>query len=848
MGRTAHIAAPHRALGLLVALLLGAVAAGAAPPPELSFEARVEGRRALERVWYEHHLWPEQNVDPKPPFETLYPEADRRAAVEESLRMGRALDLLWQDPVTPDQLQAEMERMARDTKMPDRLAEYWAALAGSPERVAECLVRPQLTRSRLISRYLWEGELHGAQRAVLEAELARARRFGALSALTGALAQREYLREGAVGEPPVRTASPEQLLVVSDRWEALEAGLPGGKDSLAPALGPLVEEADYFEVTAVVARGADRIRTLTWSWPKRSFEAWWEEQRGCFPPELPAAASYRRPAEPLHQLEGWSATSTTGAPQARRYHGAIWTGNQMVVWGGQSASGTWLANGGHYDPATDTWWATGAGAGCPSGRSMYRLAVWTGGYMVVWGNATDASGGRYHPNSGVWSATTGVNAPAARYDHTAVWSGSYVVIWGGIYGTAVTKTGGRYDAASNSWVTMNTASAPLARHNHAAAWDATYGMVAWGGSIDASTTLNTGGQYTSGDGWPGATETAGAPSAREMATGVWRTGVHFIVWGGNSLSPATALNSGGAWLGNAPGAWSATNLTGAPSARTLHSAVWSSALNEMVVWGGYDYTSFLATGARYRPTLATWTALATSGAPSARAAHSAVSADDAVASRMIVWGGGNAAGLTNTGGVYHICSASASLPTLGSTNSTAADADACAFSGVSVTWPKDPASWGDDGYGTRNYQVLRDGATVSALIAYGTTSFVDTGGTPGTPYTYAVIYGNGCGHGVNTAGNAAADLGDTTACPAVGDTLTVGKSGSDAALTWGAVACGDLAGYRVYGASVFDAPFPSGWTALTPDASGTSAADPLGSAFTAYRVVTLDTCLNPSAQ
>ena len=34
----------------------------------------------------------------------------------------------------------------------------------------------------------------------------------------------------------------------------------------------------------------------------------------------------------------WTAVSTTGAPAARDYHTAVWTGSEMIVWGGDNGS------------------------------------------------------------------------------------------------------------------------------------------------------------------------------------------------------------------------------------------------------------------------------------------------------------------------------------------------------------------------------------------------------------------------------------------------------------------------------------------------------------------------------
>lgn len=177
---------------------------------------------------------------------------------------------------------------------------------------------------------------------------------------------------------------------------------------------------------------------------------------------------------------------------------------------------------------------------------------------------------------------------------------------------------------------------------------------------------------------------------------------------------------------------------------------------------------------------------------------------------------------------------------------TAADVSPCADTGVKITWPKDATSWGDNNTGTRTYEALRNGAVLASGIAYGTLTYTDTTGVNGTSYTYSVRYHNGCAMSADTAGVSAADVVDTTPCPPVGNTLKVAKSGSNAALSWTAVTCGDLAGYRVYGATSYGAAFPAGWTLLgTP--TGAAATDPLASAYIAYEIVSLDQdgCASP---
>src|SRR4029077_9391068 len=71
----------------------------------------------------------------------------------------------------------------------------------------------------------------------------------------------------------------------------------------------------------------------------------------------------------------WTATSTINAPSRRNVHTAVWTGSEMIVWGGIGNS-VGLDTGGKYNPSTDTWTATST-TNAPAGRYSHT-AVWTG--------------------------------------------------------------------------------------------------------------------------------------------------------------------------------------------------------------------------------------------------------------------------------------------------------------------------------------------------------------------------------------------------------------------------------------------------------------------------------------
>ena len=147
----------------------------------------------------------------------------------------------------------------------------------------------------------------------------------------------------------------------------------------------------------------------------------------------------------------------------------------MIVWGGAASDGSFLSTGGSYNPASDAWVATSLGTNVPSARYGHT-AVWTGSEMIIWGgeggiNDSDLNdGGRYNPATNGWTAVATANAPDARYQHTAVWTGSEMIVWGGYNGRHYLNDGGRYDPVADSWTALPTTGAPAARYYHTAVW------------------------------------------------------------------------------------------------------------------------------------------------------------------------------------------------------------------------------------------------------------------------------------------------------------------------------------------------------------------------------------------
>src|SRR5262249_4703288 len=158
----------------------------------------------------------------------------------------------WQRPITAEQLQTEMDRMAKDTKQPEVLRELFEALRNDPAVIAECLARPIL-----------------AERLIAD------------------LAARDESRQ--VGS----------------------------------------SETDAVRTTSVVTR----LGQVAYA--------------------LPKIADAGDPACPD---DTWTATTTANAPVPRTGHTAVWTGSEMIVWGGRNVYGNTLFNtGGRYYPSTDSW-------------------------------------------------------------------------------------------------------------------------------------------------------------------------------------------------------------------------------------------------------------------------------------------------------------------------------------------------------------------------------------------------------------------------------------------------------------------------------------------------------------
>jgi N-acetylneuraminic acid mutarotase len=352
--------------------------------------------------------------------------------------------------------------------------------------------------------------------------------------------------------------------------------------------------------------------------------------------------------------DSWQSMALTDAPSFRHHHVAIWTGARMLIWGGTGDAGLKLNSGARYDPGNDSWTAMSS-SNAPSPR-LYHVAVWSGAQMVVWGGEGNGgvsleTGGRDDPVADAWTATA--TQPLRPPAGPAVWTGSLLVTWTGTsQGVSLTPAvGARYDPLTDSWSGITTSGAPTSRLNHTAIWTGSK-MVIWGGrgSISNNIYINDGGRYDPiGDSWLPTSIVGQVPVARASHTAVW-TGIRMLVWGGYNVpfQAAVDLNSGGSY-DPAGDTWTALSTTDAPAARSNHTAIWTG--TKMIIYGGGRPNSPLNSGGIYNPAGDSWTETSQVGAPSPRVDNTNVW----TGARMMIWGGKTAgfpSVLLNTGGTY----------------------------------------------------------------------------------------------------------------------------------------------------------------------------------------------------
>ena len=193
---------------------------------------------------------------------------------------------------------------------------------------------------------------------------------------------------------------------------------PGGADACEPTAGgfgfdPMTQSWGPLENAPVAGTNADEVWT-----GKEAIFLLEEENRLKGQAYDPATGAWRTIATP---------------PIEPRFGAvAVWTGSEVIFWGGGNPDDATVTGGAAYDPASDSWRTI---AGAPVGLNL-ASGMWTGREMLVFGSLLDdrnradtrfSVGAAYDPKTDMWRELTPSQlSPQAT---SAVWVGDRAVAW-----------------------------------------------------------------------------------------------------------------------------------------------------------------------------------------------------------------------------------------------------------------------------------------------------------------------------------------------------------------------------------------------------------------------------------
>jgi hypothetical protein len=225
----------------------------------------------------------------------------------------------------------------------------------------------------------------------------------------------------------------------------------------------------------------------------------------------------------------WDSIRTVQSPSVRYNHKAVWTGSEIVIFGGSAVASPvsdtdYLNTGARYSPFTNQWAPLPAILTSFPGRKKFAMVASTYG-ILIWGGcqgfpingfkccsfnpltAQCISGIGYSYDSSIafndgifynyatnsWTLVSPTNAPSARYHPAAIFDGTNIIIAGGAfyrgspivtcnacqipipgcspiaYRDTLYNSGAKYDPTANSWTSI--VNGPRQFANTDAVWD-----------------------------------------------------------------------------------------------------------------------------------------------------------------------------------------------------------------------------------------------------------------------------------------------------------------------------------------------------------------------------------------
>jgi hypothetical protein len=240
------------------------------------------------------------------------------------------------------------------------------------------------------------------------------------------------------------------LLVVSIALLACEAGRSPDQESVTPSAAASSEPWSEYTVGWTRFQAPPEQRSGdTWVWAGSELLV----AGGCDPHQVEDRCRETRTVYAFDPAIGsWGIVQPSLSPMADT--DAVWTGRDAIFLETVGRAGPIVGQA--YEPSSDSWRSIEQ---APIGRAYGTVLVWTGDELIVWGggnrgNGRTNQGAAYDPTSDSWRRIA--DAPIGLNLASGVWTGREMIVFGSLLSHAnkassSTSLGEAYDPTSDTW-------------------------------------------------------------------------------------------------------------------------------------------------------------------------------------------------------------------------------------------------------------------------------------------------------------------------------------------------------------------------------------------------------------
>lgn len=299
---------------------------------DLTLEKRIEAQKKIEKVFYEKRIWPKENPNPKPPFEEMVSEEAIKRKVEDYLKKSAALEEFWNNPITGEELQAEIERMVKQSKDPETLKALFSALNNDPMLIAECIARPNLAERLVNTYYAYDKKFHREKLEEIQA-IYRDLKVRNIEPSNINFYRKVHIKSG--------NCEKNGLFGIecfdSEEFEKISSNFPS-----VFGFSEIKETPDGFIIYITENKSSSELKGGIIYLKKQGIDEFLKNYYPNLNINVPNY-KYKLPQKNKSELVSLTPTAPNSweplwyIPEGRESHLAIWTGSEMIVWGGKDA-------------------------------------------------------------------------------------------------------------------------------------------------------------------------------------------------------------------------------------------------------------------------------------------------------------------------------------------------------------------------------------------------------------------------------------------------------------------------------------------------------------------------------